>query len=104
MQEVAQPDAYRKEDEQWDVLDILQRDDTLPDATQRRFHLIIYRELVQQKVQQYQHGHATDGYYQITCPRETIEDVVQVGTRLMEERAESTHLQQDDDRCDAHHQ
>ena len=94
VQKVADPDADGEEGEQRDVAHVLQRDDALPDATQRGLHLIIYRELAQQQVQQERHSRQTDGHHQIACPRETVQDVVQVGTRLAEEGAEGAHLHQ----------
>ena len=102
VKEVAEPDAKGEEGEEGNVLDILQRDDTLPDAAERCAYLIVYRELVQQEVEQDEHGNATDGNDEVTCPRESVEDVVEVGARLAEEGAKGTHLQQDDDGGDAH--
>ena len=43
VQEIAQPDAQREAYEQWNVTDVLQRDDSLPDTTQCSLYLIIYR-------------------------------------------------------------
>ena len=102
VQEVAEPDAEGEEGEEGNVLDVLQRDDTLPDAAERRAYLIIYRKFVQQEVEQDEHGEATDGNNEVACPRESVEDVVEIGARLAEEGAKSTHLQQDDDGGDAH--
>ena len=50
MQEITEPDAYREEKEQRDVAYVLQWYDSLPNASDGRFHLIIYRELTQQEV------------------------------------------------------
>ena len=104
VQEIAHPDGEGEEGEQGYVLDVLQRDDALPDAAKRRAYLIIYGEFAQQEVQQDEHGCGADGYHQIACPREAVEDVVQIGARLLEEGAKGAHLQQNDNSRDAQHQ
>ena len=102
VEEVAEPDGYGEEGEQRNVLDVLQRDDALPDTAKCRAYLIIYGKFAQEEVEQDEHGDGTDGHDEIACPGESVEDVVEVGARLAEEGAEGAHLQQDDDGGDAH--
>ena len=65
MQEITDPDADGEKDEQRQVLHVLQRDDTLPDAAGRRFHLTIYIKALEQDVQQNQDSNGTNGRHQI---------------------------------------
>ena len=55
-------------------------------------------------MQQDEDGHDAHGSYEIACPGESVEDVVQVGARLAEEHAEGAHLQQQHQCRDAHYQ
>ena len=102
MQEVANPYTKGEEQEQGNVAHIFQRDDALPDAFQRRAYLIIYRELSQQEMQQNENSNKTKAHHHIASPRETMQNAVKAGARLLEERAEGAHLEQYDEQRDAH--
>ena len=57
-----------EEDEEGNVAYVLQGDDALPDAFQRRAYLIIERELMQQEMQQDENGNQTESYHHIASP------------------------------------
>ena len=75
MQEIAQPDAYGKQQEQRQVLYLAEREHTFPDTRECGLYLIVYRETLQQQVQQKQHGYRADGGDQIACEGELLENL-----------------------------
>ena len=96
VQEVAHPDTDREKQVEGQVLYTSQREHALPDTAQRHLYLIIYREVLQQQVEQDEDGDGTDRCDYITHRRKTVEDMVERGARLLEEGAEDTHLHQQD--------
>ena len=104
MQEVTEPDAEGEKDKQRHVLHVFHREHTLPDARERRFHLIIYGKPFQQPVKQQQGCHATNSRYEITGRRELLQDGIDRGTRLFKESAEGGHLKQDGQSGNNQHQ
>ena len=104
MQKIADPDAKGEEDEQRQVFHVLQGDDALPDATGRRFHLTIYIKALEQNVQQNQDSNDTNSRHQIARQRESLEDGVEAGARLGEERAKNAQLEQQRQSCYRAHQ
>ena len=95
MQEITQPDAQGEGDVEWHVLYALQRDDPLPESAQRGFHLIIYRQLLEQDVSQDEHGNGADGCNQISRGGKLAQDAVHAGARLVEEVQEHGNLHQE---------
>ena len=96
MQEVHYPDANGEEQVERQVLHPSQREHTLPDATQRHLHLIIYREVLQQQMEQDKYGDATDGSYEPTSQGESTQDAIERGACLLKKCAKDTHLHQQD--------
>ena len=103
MQEVAYPDADGEKQVERQVLDASQREHSLPDAAQRGFHLIIYRKLVQQQVQQQEGGNTTGNCHEPARQRETAQDVVHRSACLAEESSEDAHLEEQDKSRVEHH-
>ena len=104
MEEVAEPDAHGHEHEQRQAAHALQRDDALPDATQRSLYLIIYRKVAQKQMEQHAHGQQTDGGDDPSGPGEAAQDAADVRARLAEESAEGAHLQQQRGADDSEHE
>ena len=103
MQEIAAPDEQGITDEQRQVPDTLQRDDALPDAAHGGFHLIIYREVLEQHDQKDEYGHSTNHRDNVARSGEFAKNGVDAGTRLLEESAEGRHFQQDSSARDSQH-
>ena len=104
MQEIAEPDANSHHNEKRHAAHTTERGDTLPDATQRGLHLIIYREAAQQHPQQNAHSHQADSGDKPSCPREAAEDAREIRASLAEEGAEGAHLYQQRQSDDEQHQ
>ena len=85
MQEVAHPDANGEEDEERHVLHIAHGDDARPQSDKGIFHLIIYRQLLNDEPQQYNDSDATDSCHPQSCRGEMGEYLVNASTRAREE-------------------
>ncbi len=108
MQEVASPDGEGEEQKQWHVAHLAKRGDALPDTGERVLHLIIYGELAQENPEEDAHGNEADDGDHPPRAGEAVDDAVETGARLVEERHEdgnlheerSTGNQQDEHRVD----
>ena len=103
MQEIHHPDADGEKQVERQVLDTPEREHALPDATQRHFHLIIYREVLQQQMEQNQDCHTTDSSYEPSRQRKAIQDTVERSTCLLKECAKDAHLYQKNQSGIEHH-
>ena len=103
VQEVAHPDANGEKQVERQVLDPPQREHALPNAAQCHLHLIIYREVLQQQMEQNQDCHTTDGCDEPSRQRKAIQDSVERSTGLLKECAKDAHLNQKNQPGIEHH-
>lgn len=104
VQEIAQPNAQGKDDEQGYVFDTFQGGNPLPQSLESSFHLIIYSQLLEQNMQQDEHCDATDGSDEIAGGGKLLQDALHARARFVEKIEEDRNLQKKDNACDDEHQ
>ena len=104
MQEIAYPYGYGIETEERNTLHLPDRHDTLPDAVDGFFHLIIYSKSPKDKVEQDEYGNTTNGGDQPSGSSKLADDVVETSACSGKEGSENLYLHDESQCRDTQHQ